>query len=332
VRFRYRLWGFDSSWQDAHGDRQAFYQNLAPGKYVFQVLAANNDGLWNELGDRVMLIVPPAFYQTIWFRCATVTLGLVFLWLIIRLREMKTVRIVQAKMSERLMERDRIARELHDTLLQGFQSIIFRLDTIWKKEPHDPSAEELFTETLARADAVLGEGRAKVRLLRREGDACILSEAIRSCIQELDVPETVRWQIEILGREEALPPIVCEEMCAIAKESVVNALRHAHATSIACTLQYTNKCLKFECRDNGVGIPNGVLAEGNRTGHYGLVGMRERAEKIKGVFKIELAEIGGATVRVIVPGRIAFALARNRSSVKAAISSLFSKPVPFQDR
>jgi Y_Y_Y domain/Histidine kinase len=121
VRFRYRLNGYDKDWQDAGTRREASYTRLGPGRYRFHVIAANNDGVWNTQGASVDLIVPPAFFQTAWFRALCALAAGSLLWILYRLRLRHVAFEIHSRLEDRLAERERIARELHDTLLQGIQ-------------------------------------------------------------------------------------------------------------------------------------------------------------------------------------------------------------------
>jgi signal transduction histidine kinase len=129
-RFRYQLVGFDTGWQDAGTRRQAFYTNLTPGSYTFKVIAANNDGVWNETGTSVIFKVPPTFFQTIWFEMLLIAAGGCMLWIFFALRLRQATAEVSPRLGERLRERERIAREFHDTLLQGFQMLVLRFQVI----------------------------------------------------------------------------------------------------------------------------------------------------------------------------------------------------------
>jgi signal transduction histidine kinase len=305
VRFRYRLIGSEKQWQDAQTRRQAFYQNLKPGSYRFELVACNNDGVWNQVGDAVTFSIPPAFYQTAWFRCVLLCLILTIGWIVIRLRELHAANEIEAKMGERLMERDRIARELHDTLLQGFQSIVFRFQTAWKMTPHDELADSVMTDTLARADAVLKDGRAKVRDLRGEEIGQALSNELREFIAWQVPPSGLVSSVNTIGEARPLNEVVREEVAAVAKEAIANALMHSNATSLVCELNFGKKVFTITCSDNGVGIPSEITSQG-RSGHYGLLGMKERAERMGGSLRIGGGTPSGTVVRLQITGRLAY--------------------------
>lgn len=331
VQFRYRMWDFDSTWQEAHSRRQAFYQNLPPGIYRFQVLASNNDGVWNDKGDTITFVVPPAFYQTVWFRSCAVIAVLLCVWILIRIREIRATEAFEARMAERLGERDRIARELHDTLLQGFQSIVLRFQVAVNAIQPPQQATAMLQDAIERADVVLKEGRARVKGLRRAKISLRLADAINAFIRDQDMPSGPTCRLEESGTERQLQEFVYEEVYAIARESLLNALHHANAMSIVCDLRYDKNNLIFECRDNGVGLPTDVLAAGHREDHYGLVGIKERAGRIAATLKIESANREGTTIRVIVPGRIAYLKPEGFASLRAGFIRLFSHSTELKD-
>jgi signal transduction histidine kinase len=169
VRFRYRLEGHDDDWQDAQGRRQAFYSGLSPGPYRFHVIAPNNDGVWNETGAAVSLTVLPAYYQTTWFRIFCVAVFVFLLWLFFHLRLRQVATRMQARLEERLAERERIARDLHDTLLQGVDSAYMQLDVANDRLSPESPAKPLVQHVLNLMKQVSEEGRHAIRSLRSPG-------------------------------------------------------------------------------------------------------------------------------------------------------------------
>jgi ligand-binding sensor domain-containing protein len=169
VRFRYRLEGQEREWQDAGTRREAFYTNLGPGAYRFHVIACNNDGVWNEAGAALSLAIAPAFYQTWWFMSSYAALAALVLWLFYLYRLNRATALLRQRLGARMEERERIARELHDTLLQGFQGLMLRFQSAMNALPEHEPAHRLLEQALDRADGVLTEGRQRVRDLRSEG-------------------------------------------------------------------------------------------------------------------------------------------------------------------
>jgi signal transduction histidine kinase/ligand-binding sensor domain-containing protein len=305
VKFRYRLVGSDKQWQDAGSRRQAFYQDLKPGRYSFEVVACNNDGVWNNKGDSIAFIVPPAFYQTNWFMWLVFAVGAVIVWGLVRLREIRAAESVEARMRERLMERDRIARELHDSLLQGFQSVIFRIHTVWKSTVHDPPTSSSIETTLAHADTVLREGRDKVRELRTVSPKQCLLDELREFVTWQFVSFEGKYTVEMVGERRRLSLVVREEVLAIAKEALINASIHSHASRIECELNFAKSFFAITCRDNGIGFAKETQSQAPPN-HFGLVGMKERAERIGGKLRIDSAVDAGTFVRVEISGRLAY--------------------------
>src|SRR6185369_15787809 len=166
IQFRYMLEGHDKDWQDVGNRRQAFYNDLPPGTYRFRVMACNNSGVWNEAGAFLDFTIAPAYYQTTWFRVLLAIAFLMLLGVIYQLRLRQVAGQVRARMEERLEERERIARDLHDTLLQSVQGLILKFHAVAKQIPRDEPAHDALDKTLDDADEVLAEGRDRLRNLR----------------------------------------------------------------------------------------------------------------------------------------------------------------------
>ncbi|MEZ5284855.1 MAG: response regulator [Vicinamibacterales bacterium] len=254
VAFRYALDGVDAGWQDAGTRRDAFYTNLAPGTYRFRVIAANNDGLWNESGATQTFVIPPAFHQTASFKAgafAAVT-ALVLLACAWRVRQVR--RQMHAQLQERLDERERIARELHDTLLQGLQGIILRFQAVASSMPAGASAD-MMERTLRRADQVLVESRDRVRGLRASTSARdTLPGALADAGTELAEAGGPAVAVRVDGRARPLHPIVADEAYWIGREAISNAVRHASARHIEAVVDFTGAGLRVVVQDDGIGI------------------------------------------------------------------------------
>ena len=167
VRYRYRMDGVDTDWRELTAVRQALYTNLRPGHYTFRVIAANNDGVWNESGASLAFVIPPAFVQTGWFIALCVAGGAAVVWALVRLRVRQVRRRLEERMDDRLNERTRIARELHDSLLQGFQGLMFRLQAVRQLLPERPGDAAKFLDSAMQVgDQAIGEGRDTVQNLR----------------------------------------------------------------------------------------------------------------------------------------------------------------------
>jgi len=307
VSVRYRLEGFDKAWIDPGPRRQAFYTNLGPGKYRFRVIAANNEGVWNKAGAAVDFEIPPTFLQSRWFLALCLGLAFVLLWLLYRLRVAQIGQRLRVGLEARLGERERIARELHDTLLQSVQGLVLRFQSVANKMPPGDPSRDLLESALKRADDVIIDGRNRVRDLRIAESPSDLRAVIEEGVSAagFDPPITVRIVAE--GAPRAVHPLVSAEIGRIAGEALFNIARHAKARSVEIAISFVGPQLSVRIRDDGVGIPETVMAAGHKPGHFGLVGMRERAQRIGGVLTIESQAGAGAEVAVKLPARLAFA-------------------------
>jgi signal transduction histidine kinase/ligand-binding sensor domain-containing protein len=308
VRFRYRLDGVDRDWQNASTRRQAFYTNLAPGRYRFHVTACNNDGVWNRDGAYIDFNIDPAFYQMWPFRVLVAMLLGVLLWAIVQKRISSVTAQMRARMAARSDERERIARELHDTLLQSLFGVMLQFHAIANRLSQEDPTKQVLSETLHRADSVMQEGRERVRDLRStETDSGALMDALSTTGYQLQALRPVGFEIAARGRPRPLNADIQEEILLIGREALTNAFVHSQAQEIAVELNFRGKHLLLVVEDNGRGIDEQVLRAGGREGHWGLRGMRERAGKIRSRLEIERAAAGGTRVSLRVPARIVYA-------------------------
>ena len=322
VRFKYKLDGVDSDWQEASSRREAAYTNLGPGSYHFHVIACNNDGVWNERGSTLSFIILPAFYQTYWFRAMEWMAAAGLLWLLYWLRLRQVTWQIHERLDTKLEERERIARELHDTLLQGFQGLILRFQAVMKLLPKDGAAFPMMVEALDRADLVLIEGRQSVRDLREaEISRRSLSESLMKCGEELEPQHSSQFSVAVLGTPLTLSPVVCSEVERIAREAIMNAFQHSRAVRIEVELTYGSARLCIRVRDNGIGIDEGTLNKG-KIGHWGLSGMRERAQKIGAQLNIRSTAKAGTEIELLVAGRVAYAPDRSYSLLRRFQSAI----------
>jgi signal transduction histidine kinase/ligand-binding sensor domain-containing protein len=306
VRFRYKLDGHDTEWQEPGTRRQAFYNDLRPGTYRFRVIACNNDGVWNEVGANVAFEIAPAFYQTSWFQvvCGISAAGI--LWLLYVVRMKQTSAQIHARLAERMEERARIARELHDTLLQGVQGLMLTFRGVLKTIPNHEPAHRMMEDALDRADGVLLEGRERVRELRGESsETDDLSTQLARCGEDLAQGTSVKFDLAIAGAPEAVDPIVHGEVYRIGREALVNAFQHSNAASIEVEITYGRSHFSVRIRDDGEGIRPEYL-NGGRDGHWGLSGMRERAQKIGARFNIWSHTDSGTEIDLTVPAKLAY--------------------------
>ncbi|MRX06361.1 hypothetical protein GJ697_00770 [Pseudoduganella sp. FT25W] len=308
VRFRYRMEGVDTRWQEAGRRRTAYYNNLDAGSYHFQVQASNEAGEWDNGVSTLDFEIEPTVTQTWWFKCLGVLALLAACWLAYRLRLRRMTAQLTARMQERLDERERIARELHDTLLQSVQGLILHVHAAAMRLPEPEPARDLIEQALQRADDILHEGRDRVRDLRSNdhGDQS-LAAALTEAACRAQPPGAMPMRLLVDGTERRLHPGVQEEVLAIAREAIVNAYRHAQATLIETQVLYSARELRLTVRDNGKGIPAEVLNSGEREDHWGMPGIRERAKRLKARLLVR-SEPGAGTEWVLtLPGRVAYA-------------------------
>ena len=301
VRFRYRLVGVDHGWIDAGAAREAYYANLGPGSWRFQVIAANNDGVWNDTGASVTFTIAPRFTQTGWFRLLAIGLGAGLLWLLYAWRMRELVARGRARAEAQIAERERIARELHDTLLQSMQGLMLRFQAASYATKPGSRAQALIESALDRADDVMVEARDRVLGLRQihaAGDPQPLIEALARCLIEDGMTVTVSRE----GAERRYSPAQLEHILAIVQEALANVRRHAGTMAARVVLHSTPNAMEIRVEDAGTGIAPGIVAAGGRPGHYGLQGMRERAEALGGTLTIEPAEPQGTRIRLMIPG------------------------------
>jgi len=307
VRFRYRLDGVDEDWQDVGTRRQAFYTNLDPGRYRFRVIASNDDGVWNETGAALKFSIEPAFFETAWFRAVCVLLALVALYALHCWRLQLAKARLRDKLQERLAERERIARELHDTLLQSVSGLILRFDADARRLPPNEPVRQSLQKSLERADEVLLEGRSRVLDLRSSGKPdTALVESLGEAGRALAQHQAARFSLVQEGSPRPLDPLVQEEVSLIAREALLNAFRHAEASVVELRIDHGGKALQLRIQDDGRGIEPQYLNGPGRPGHWGLTGMRERAEKIRAELDILCKDGGGTQVRLRIPAAVAY--------------------------
>lgn len=306
IQFRYRLAGYEEAWQEPGNRRQAFYRELPPGSYRFEVKACNDDGLWNEAGAALDLEVLPAYYQTGLFRLLALLAALGLAWLAYRWRVGLVTSRLAWQFEERLAERTRIANELHDTLLQGFISASMQLAIVFARLPPDMPEKKRLDQVLALMRRVVDEGRDAVRGLRSEtGESDDLERAFGRVPGEVGIDREVVLQVAGAEMAPPLQALVRDEVYRIGREALVNALRHAQASRIAVEIAYRGDGFLLRIEDDGVGIDKATLAAG-RAGHWGLAGLRERAARLGAKLAIASEPGGGTRVELLVPAGIAF--------------------------
>jgi len=318
-QFRYKLEGHDPDWQNVGYRRQAFYNDLPPGNYRFRVIASNNSGVWNEEGAALDFSIAPAYWQTIWFRGACVATFLVVLWALYQLRLRQIARVFDVRLEERVGERTRIARDLHDTLLQNFQGLLLRFQTVLALcETRPAEAKEVLRSSIDQTAQAITEGREAVQGLRASTvESNDLAQAITTLGEQLAAEgsnaTSAGLHVEVEGTPRNLHPIVRDEIYRIASEALRNAFRHAEAEQIEVEFRYDQRQFRLRVRDDGKGIEATFLTAEGRTGHFGLHGMRERAKFMGGKLTVWTAAESGTEIELTLPAARAYAASPRRS-------------------
>jgi signal transduction histidine kinase/ligand-binding sensor domain-containing protein len=317
-RFRYRLEGQDHAWREVVNDRRVQYSNLGPGAYRFRVIASNNSGVWNEQGATLAFSVDPAYYQTNWFRALCVGGGLIVLWAGYQLRVRQLHHEFQMALDARVHERTRVARDLHDTLLQSFQSLLLRFQVVSELLADHPAIRARQDAAIAQVAQAIAEGRDAVQGLR---DSTLERNDLARAISVLgarltadsvhESPPVLRISVE--GTSRDLRPILRDEIYKIAAEALRNAFRYAQAARVDVDIQYGSDRFRLRVKDGGRGIDPAVLEAQGASGHYGLAGMRERATVIGGTLTLTSAIGAGTEVQLVIPAAIAYHRPPNRS-------------------
>jgi signal transduction histidine kinase len=313
VLFRYMLEGHDAGWQEPGTRRQAFYNDLQPRHYHFRVIACNNDGVWNETGASLDFFILPAYYQTVWSKMSCAAASLAVLWALYHLRLRQMRHQFTIGMEAMVNERTRVARELHDTLLQSFQGAVFQFQAARKLLLRNAgNAMQVVDEAIAAAEEGITEGRAVIRDLRPEpATPRGLPELLNATGHELS--DTLQWNgntptfgVVVEGRQQDLSPMLQDEVYRISRETVRNAFAHSSASHIEVEIRYDQDVLQVRIRDDGKGIDPKLMEDGGRPGHWGISGMRERAQRI-GARLVLWSEAGAGTeVQLTVPAAIAY--------------------------
>jgi ligand-binding sensor domain-containing protein/signal transduction histidine kinase len=296
VRFKYKLDGFDQDWIDSGTRRIAYYTNLRPGAYTFRVIASNNDGVWNQTGAAVSLYLKPYFYQTYWFYAVCLLALVLLAWLLFRLR----VRGMQAQFSAVLGERTRIAREIHDNLAQEMSGLSVQLEVVARTMPAGADAAMSALDHARRqVRHGIAEARRYVWELRSPAlENNDLPTALAETARRLTHDTAIHAQVEVNGTFRPLAQSVEGNLLRIGQEAINNAVKHAQAQRILVNLVFDAKRVQLIVRDDGRGFNHQV---NGRDGHFGLIGMRERAQQIGGTLSIQSNDHSGTEVVADVP-------------------------------
>jgi ligand-binding sensor domain-containing protein/signal transduction histidine kinase len=323
VLFRYKLEGFDLDWHDVGNRRQAFYMSIPPGNYRFRVTACNNSGVWNEAGTFLDFSVAPAYYQTTWFPLLCGTALMAVLLGLYQLRIQQLERQFQVRMEGAVHERTRIARELHDTLLQSLHGLMFEFQAVrnmFQKRPEEAlqaldgaiiGTEQAITESQDAIEDLRSPEAAKddlAQLIKVAGEDLVASQG-----GEHDFPT---FGLTVEGQQRVLAPVIRDEVYRIAREVLRNAFRHSQARRIEAEILYDEDQLRLRVRDNGKGMEPQVLEKGGRLGHWGLPGVRERAQQMGAKLDVWSEKGAGTEVQLAVAASVAYRKRSESSSFR----------------
>jgi signal transduction histidine kinase len=307
VVYRYRLEGIDTAWQDVGNRTDAIYTHLGPGSYKFQVMASNGNGIWTQPVSSETFTILPHFYERPWVQSLFVLAAVLLAWVAISLRVRYVSAAIRIGAEERADERIRIARELHDTLLQGVQGLLLSFHVAAQKVPSDHESKPALERALTVADHIIVEGRNRVNRLRSENltDA-ELKGLIEGVADNLRGFAPIEFSLERRGGSETLQNHVVDEVFCIAREAVTNAYRHSGASRVVVELDYQKREFRITCRDNGRGFDSKEFLATESNGHWGVRGMAERAERMGATFSCTCSVTGGTEVYLMVPARRAY--------------------------
>jgi len=306
-RYAYKLDRFDRDWQSTDATRRfATYTHLDHGDYTFHVKASNNDGVWNEQGVALHIRILPPWWSTLWFRTLGLASILLSIWCAYQLRIRRLRREFNAQLEGRVEERLRVARELHDTLLQSFQALLLQFQAgLNMFRIHPVQATEILESALNQASQAIDEGREAIQGMRSSTQLSNnLAEAIQAVGDELAADGAVEFRVVVEGPSKEMHPILRDEVYGIAREAIRNAFKHAEAKVIETEITYANT-LRLRIHDDGKGLDPEIAKKG-RSGHFGIPGMRERAERIGGGLDVRSRPGAGTEIELSIPGSIAY--------------------------
>ena len=287
---------------------------MAPGEYSFRVMAANSYGIWNDAGANLRFALRPHFSQTNWFSALCVIAFLGLLWMAYEFRLGQLQRAFNIRLEERVNERTRVARELHDTLLKSFHGLLLRFQDARNLLPGASDAGQALDAAIDDAARAITEARDTVQNLRSSTVLTNeLAKALEMSGRELVEEErsankdVTAFSIEVEGTSQELHPIVRDEVYRISAEALRNPFRHARAKQIKVEIQYDARQLRVRVRDDGVGIDADRMPEG-RAGHYGIPGMRERAKGFGGQLEVWSEPGAGTKVELTILASAAYAV------------------------
>jgi signal transduction histidine kinase/ligand-binding sensor domain-containing protein len=307
IRLQYRMEGVDSEWLDANSSRVAIYTSVPVGSHRMLIRATDSTGHWNLPTVVYEITQLPYFYETLIFR---ISVAIAFILLLISAylwRVRYLIRQSRIILEERQVEREAVARDLHDTFLQSVQGLILRFHNGTQELAEDHPIRQTFEEALKQSDRVSREGRdvlSRLHLSTVRPES--LTEAFAALGKEFRLLAPVQFDVIVSGNSQELNAVVQGELVKIGREALFNAFRHAKASQIEVEVHFGIVELRVRFRDNGTGIDPAILREGSAVGHYGLSGMRERCSKIRSSLELWSRPGAGTEIDVRVPAAIAY--------------------------
>ena len=307
VRLQYRMEGVDPEWLDLDSSRTAVYTNIPSGSHRLLVRSTDSIGNWDE--EKVIYEVKqnPRFYQTASFQISAIAALLALLAAAYLMRVRYLIGQTRIILEQRQVERESVARDLHDTFLQGVQGLILHFHTGTQQLAPDQPQRQIFEEALQQSDKVMLEGRSvlsRLRSVRTSSEA--LTHAYASIAYDLRSLSAAEFAMVASGRARDINAIVQEQLLKIGREALFNSFSHAAASKIEVEIDFGMFEVRLRFRDNGIGIDAAILREGSVPGHYGLPGMRERVTGIGGQMDLWSRDGAGTELEVRVPGAIAY--------------------------
>jgi signal transduction histidine kinase/ligand-binding sensor domain-containing protein len=305
IHFRYKLQETDKDWHESNTASPVTYRNLSPGSYHFIVAASDRNGVWSDKVANVDFTILPAFYQTRWFLLLCIAFALFVVWIIYNLRVRQIARAISVRFDERLAERTRIARELHDTLLQTVQGSKLVADDALEKSNDSVHMHHAMKRLSGWLGQATQEGRAALNSLRTSTiETNDLAAGLRRATEECVLNKSMAVKFSVAGGSRDMHPIARDEIYRIGYEAIRNACEHASASQLKIELSYAQD-LTLRVNDNGIGIEMAVITEG-KADHFGLQGMRERAERIGSKLTLVSSPNSGTELTLVVPGKVIF--------------------------
>ncbi|WP_158753728.1 sensor histidine kinase [Dyella sp. S184] len=305
VEAKIRMRGLDNDWREVGLQREVSYSNLGPGHHHFDVIGANEDGVWNNMGAHVGFTIKPAFYQTLWFMVLCACMVVLALWQVFAFRVRQVNRRLRVRLEARHAERERIARDLHDTLLQSFPGLLMKMQARVNRLPEDTAERQFLNQDLDQAREIIVESRDQVSRLRSE-EYGNLAETLSVFAKQQISRLGTTLNVSVEGVERNLKKEIFEEASFIMKEAMFNAYKHSGGSLLTVHFDYRPDVLILEVQDNGSGIDPAVLDVGEKPGHWGLTGMRERARQMSAKLSIESPPGNGTRVTLCIPAHIAY--------------------------